>query len=150
MLQPNTDALLSLIDQSYLPDYITERVPINKDIVYNESNIVEIIANVQDYTKLIEEFEKLNGSQNLITMSALKTETNTQKEIERLQSEMKNKLELFKKETYLNNNLYNTFKNETKNSNMNFDDTIKKMAEEIIKAVHTYSPSKDNSFRKKK
>lgn len=139
------------MEGSFFKHYIPEKVAVNKDVVYNESNIVQIVANVQDYVKLIEEVDKYlnaNSVQNTQVWDK-RTDILVNKDIEKLKIEMRSKLEQFKKDNYINQNFYTSMKNENK-LNSSFDETIKKMADEIIKVVNTQGIGTKESTTKKK
>lgn len=61
---------------------------------------------------------------------------------------MRNKLDQFKKDNYMNSSIYGNMKADNKGSN--FDETIKKMADEILKVVNTQSMGKGGENKKKK
>lgn len=62
---------------------------------------------------------------------------------------MKTKIDLMKKENYINNNFYHSMKNESK-MNSSFDDTMRKMAEDIVNMVNLQKIDKESSSKKKK
>ena len=129
-LQPETDNFLSNLDDTYISDFIPKKVPIIKDLIYNESNVIELIANVEDYEKLINEFER--SSQSTYDR---KNDILVNKDIDKLKLEMKSKLELFKKDNYIGSEFYSAVKGDAK-LNTSFDETIKKMADCIVKTVN--------------
>lgn len=143
-LQPETDKFLSDLEPTFLSQFIPEKVTLNKDIVYNESNIVEVIANVQDYQKLVEEFDK--SSQQSYDKRA---DIMVNKDIEKLRQEMKQKLDQFRKDNYIGKDFYTTVKSEGK-MNTSFDDTIKKMADEIVRSVNLQAGNTSTLGKKKK
>ena len=104
---------------------------------------MDIVSNIEDYQKLIEELERMNpgyfdkNADNLVN-----------KDIDRLKNEMRNKLDQFKKDNYMNTSIYGDMKAQNKGSN--FDETIKKMADEILKVVNTQSMGKGGESKKKK
>ena len=63
----------------FISEYIPVKVSINKDVDYNESNVNDIIANIQDYYKIILEIEK---------SSAVEKSVDNSKELDRLKSDM--------------------------------------------------------------
>lgn len=128
---------------TYITDFIPEKVAINKDVAFSESNIVEILANVEDYQKLLEELDKNNPG-----YFDKKADMLINKDIDKLKNEMRSKLEQFKKDNYMNSSIYGNMKSENKSSN--FDETIKKMADEIIKVVNSQSIGKNADLKKKK
>jgi hypothetical protein len=151
-LQKPTDEFLAKSEDTYISEYIPEKFAVNREVEYNETNIVDIIATVQDYVKLLDEFDKYvnNNAPNSAQPYDKKADILVNKDIEKLKQEMRVKLESFRKDNYINNNFYSSMKNESKINN-SFDETIKKMAEEIIKVVNTQGlQNKDNTIKKKK
>jgi hypothetical protein len=130
-LQPETDNFLSYLDETYISEFIPKKVPIIKDLTYNESNIIELIANVEDYNKLIEEFDKSAQGHHYDK----KLDLLVNKDIDKLKQEMRAKLELFKKDNYIGNEFYTTVKGDVK-VNTSFDETIRKMADNIVRTVN--------------
>ena len=131
------------MQDTYISDYVTEKVAINRDVAFSESNIVDILANVEDYQKIIEEFDKNN-----LGYFDKKADILVNKDIEKLKHEMRSKLDQFRKDNYMNSSIYGNIKTENKGSN--YDETIKKMADEIIKVVNSQSLGKGADYKKKK
>jgi hypothetical protein len=104
---------------------------------------MDVISNIEDYHKLLEELEANNpgyfdkNADNLVN-----------KDIDRLKNEMRNKLDQFRKDNYMTTSIYGSMKSE--NRGTNFDETIKKMADEILKVVNTQSMGKAGENKKKK
>lgn len=96
---------------------------------------MDVISNIEDYQKLLEELESNNPGYFDKTADNL-----VNKDIERLKIEMRNKLDQFRKDNYMNSSVYGNMKSESKGTN--FDETIKKMADEILKVVNTQSMGK--------
>jgi len=141
-IQPITDEFMNKIDSSYLSCYIPYKIAVNSEVPYNEGNIMEVLANIQDYNKIIQDFDKIsfNNEKNLDIL--------VNKEIEKLKMEMKAKIEKVEKEKLSNHNFYST-KNDSR-MNSSFDETIKKMAVEVIKVVNLQNTQKDIQMKKKK
>ena len=128
LLQPETSNFLNKLNKTYISDYVVNKV-ILKDIKYNEDNIKSIFDNIQNYYKLINEFDES-------TKEKKKDLSDTTKELDKLRNEIKVKLENFKKENCMSSNAYNRAKNETiKNYGGNFDETIKHLANVIVDQV---------------
>lgn len=125
-IQPETNNFLHKLGETYLAEYVPEKIPINDNLKYSESNISSIIDNVQNYHRLIVEFEKSINEQN---------EDQGNRDLDKLRNEMKVKLEMLKKENCINNNINTTLKNETKGNNPNFDETMKRLADTIVNQV---------------
>jgi hypothetical protein len=141
-IQPITDTFINKMDSSYLSDYIPNKIAVNPDIPYNESNVIDVLANVEDYQKIIQEFDK-NSSYLDKNIDIL-----VNKEIDKLKLEMRAKIERVEKEKLSNYNYYG-IKNDPRLSN-SFDETIKKMAEEVIKVVNLTTSQKEVLTKKKK
>ena len=61
-LQPNSDNLITYLDNTYLSEYIQEKYSVNRDVDYTESCMAEVLATIEDFHEIIEDFEK--GSEN--------------------------------------------------------------------------------------
>jgi hypothetical protein len=78
-LKEPTDEVLSYFEKIFISEYIPAKVSVNKDVDYNESNVNDIIANIQDYLKIILEIEK---------SSFIEKKTDNSKELDRLKNDM--------------------------------------------------------------
>jgi hypothetical protein len=140
-LQPQTDNFIEGIDKTYIAEYLEDKYAVNKEVPYNETNMIEVVATVQDYYKLVDDFEKgtfqYDDNQDKLI----------NKDLEKLNREIKNKLDAFEKDNYINNNFINSVKTDIKTKN--FDEIIKKMASEIVKVVNTQTIPKESPSRKK-
>ena len=112
-------------------------------MAFSESNIVEILANVEDYNKFMEEFQANNQG-----YFDKKSDVLVNKDIEKLKSEMRAKLDQFRRDG-IGSNFYNNFKTDSKSPG-NFDETIKKMADEIVKVVNSQNIVRNVNDKKKK
>lgn len=143
LIQPHTEDFLSYAQQTFISDFVPEKVAINRDVKYSESNVMRVVSNIEDYQKLIEELERNNPG-----YFDKHADSIVNKDIDRLKNEMRNKLDQFRKDNYMNTSIYGNLKSENKGSN--FDETIKKMADEILKVVNTQSMGKGGESKKKK
>ena len=135
-IQPATDEFLSKMNNSYLSEFVSKKIQIDKNLAYTESSINNYIANVEDYFKLIQNFDEGINDGN---------KDNEDIEIDRLRNEIKNKLENFDKGKIFNKSLYSYMKNEQK-SGLTFDDIIKKNSELIVGQIN---PTMNLNLRKK-
>ena len=131
------------MDKIFISEYIPVKVSVNKDVDYNESNVNEIIANIQDYLKLILEIEEKS--------STVEKKIDNSKELDKLKNDMV--IDIIKqsqKLTNLNKEIVPSsfFKTDIKpvitsgssnNSNSSFDDIIRSKALEIISRVNQIS-----------
>jgi hypothetical protein len=126
------------MNDTYISDYVSDRVVINKQTGFTESNVVEILANVENYEKCMNEFivknQKYDKSNDILV----------NKDIEKLKNDMRTKLDAFRKDNYLGN-----FKIETK-TNASYDETIKRMADELVKVVNSQNFNRRESVIEKK
>ena len=112
------------------------------DILYSEDNVQLIFDNIQNYCKLIDEFEK--GTK-------IKKQEASNNELDRLREDIKYKLENFKKENCMTTPGFIKAKNEAKGSSMGYDETIKKLADVIVTQVSSNNlMSTQGKFKKKK
>lgn len=123
-IQPETDKFLIKLEDTYLSDYVPNKIVLN-DIKYNEDNIQIVFDNVQNFCKLISEFEKFTGEKKI----------ENDNEIDKLREDIKYKLENFKKEYYTTTPNFLRAKNEMKTNAVGFDDTIRKLADVIVEQV---------------
>lgn len=123
-IQPETDKFLIKLEETYLSDYVPNKIVLN-DIRYNEDNIQIVFDNVQNFCKLISEFEKFTGERR----------KDNDNEIDKLREDIKYKLENFKKENCMTTPNFLRAKNEMKANAVGFDDTIRKLADVIVEQV---------------
>ena len=135
-IQPLTDNYLIKLNQTYLSDYIPNKIPIDQSLPYTESTVNNYISNIQDYYKLIQNFEDGINESN---------KENFENDIDKLRNEMRNKLENFDKGKILNKTIFTTMKNEQKNG-LNFDEIIKKNSEMIVGLLN---PTINTTLKKK-
>jgi len=126
------------LGKSYIAEYIPVKVAINKEVEYNEVNIIGIIANIEDYNKFINEFERTKQEYN-------KKQNSLNKSFEKMLQDNQQRIEHLNKSNMPNS----FFKTDLKQSpNSSFDDIIKSKAEEIISKVNQITEM--NERKKKK
>jgi hypothetical protein len=67
------------MDKLFISEYIPYKVAINKDVDYTESNVKDILGNIQDYYKFIIEIEK---------SAMVEKKPDNNKELDRLKNDM--------------------------------------------------------------
>ena len=136
-LKEPTDNFLVELEQTFISDYVPARMHINKEEWYNEENTSKMLAIVQDYLRIIEEVEKVENTPGKTKKEGISIEqkdnmnNSINKELDKLKHDMKSKIELLNRN---NNNLNNNLK--TGVSNQNFDESIKKFSEDIVKGYY--------------
>lgn len=138
-LQPGIDEYLGKLNQTYLSEYIPNKLQIDPDLKYSETSIAKFISNVEDYFKLIQMFEEGLNEANADPES---------KELERLRLEIKAKLDNYEKDKLLNNNFYVTMKSEARNG-VDYSEIIKKSSETLLNTVNSPFTSPYSTTKKK-
>ena len=131
-LQDQTLKFVNKAQGTYLSEFVPEKITIDSHTKINETNIIEFLSCIDYYIELMNEFETTNAE--MMRTSYEQYEIMSNKELDKLKKEINNKLDQFKFENYINNNIYFNMKNEIKNNT--FDDTIKKMARVIAEHVN--------------
>ena len=138
-IQPGTDDYLLKLNETYLSEYVPDKCQIDKQLEYNEKSVTKFISSVEEYYLLIQMYQK--------SMEEKKKGENN--EIDRLRDEIKMKLENFKRENLIDNNLCNSMKLESKNG-VNFEDIIKRSSDFICTQINSSEFYKKKTIRKKK
>lgn len=138
-IQPGTDDYLLKLNETYLSEYVPDKCQIDKQLEYNEKSVTKFISSVEEYYLLIQMFQK--------SMEEKKKGENN--EIDRLRDEIRMKLERFKRENLIDNNLCNSMKLESKNG-VNFEDIIKRSSDFICTQINSSDFFKKKTIRKKK
>ncbi len=123
-LQPETNRFLKKLNQTYVSDYVPNKIPLD-DLKYTEDNVKSIMDNIQNYYKLITQFEKSISNPN--------KDDYVNRKLDELRLDMREKLENFKKENCMNTK---QVKNDLKNSGNNYDETIKKLSKVIVEQAN--------------
>ena len=129
-IKPKTNEFLIKFGDTFLSDYIVRKINIDSSSEYNEKTIDKYLSNVQDYLKLIQEWEK--SSKDL---------KGTENEIDKLREEMKQKLGRFEQNRLLSNDLYQSMETDYKKG-MKLDEIIRKTSQKIALDIQNpYSKS---------
>jgi hypothetical protein len=123
-LQPETNRFLKKLNQTYVSDYVPNKIPLD-NLKYTEDNVKTIMDNIQNYYKLITQFEKSINNPN--------KDDYVNRKLDELRLDMREKLENFKKENCMNTK---QVKNDLKNSGNNYDETIKKLSKVIVEQAN--------------
>lgn len=122
-LKPETDSFLSKLNETFLSEFIINKMNVDPNTRYNYKNISNYLANVEDYLNLIYQWKDNNSTDNFILTE--------QKNMDNLREEMKQKLENFETNRVLNNSLYSSMKTERKNGT-GLSQIIKKTSNDIL------------------
>ena len=129
-IKPETNEFLQKFGESLLAEYICGKVNIDETNEYNEKTVDKYLANVQDYMKLVLEWDKIT-----------KENKSSENEIDKLREEMKQKLGRFEQNRLLTNELYESMELDYKKG-LKLDDIIKKSSQKIALDIQNpYSKS---------
>ena len=147
-LQPMTDRFLERLNNTYVGDYIPNKVR-SLHLKYNEHNIQGAFDNISNYFKLISEME--NSFKGKATTENI---INTNRILDSLGAEFKTTLENFKFDGYLTQNLLKPEgkgkdKNkESKNIETDYFRTIEKLSENIVNLAQSGNLTNSTKFSK--
>lgn len=127
-LKPETDSFLSKLNETFLSEFIINKMNIDSKTRYNYKNISNYLSNVEDYLNLIYQWKDNNNTDNF--------ELTEQKNMDNLREEMKEKLENFETNRVLNKSLYNSMKTERKNGT-GLSQIIKRTSNDIVGQMKT-------------
>ena len=129
-IKPETNEFLQKFGESLLAEYICGKVNIDGANEYNEKTVDKYLANVQDYMKLVLEWDKIT-----------KDNKTSENEIDKLREEMKQKLGRFEQNRLLTNELYESMELDYKKG-LKLDEIIKKSSQKIALDIQNpYSKS---------
>lgn len=131
-IQPETDKYLKKLGDTYLSDFIYGKINIDDSNEYNEKTIDKYLSNVQDYCKLVQEWDKSVKENN---------NKGIENEIDKLREEMKQKLGRFEQNRLLSNELYQSMESDYKKG-IQLDEIIRKSSQRIALDIQNpYSKS---------
>ena len=95
-LYPETQNFLIKLGDTFLSDFIANKMNIDETTEFNEKTIDKYISNVQDYLRLVEEWDKTSKESKEVG------------EIEKLREEMKQKLGKFEQNRLITRDFYDS------------------------------------------
>lgn len=134
-IRPSTNAYLVKLGNTYLADFIYDKINIDNASEYNEKTIDKYLSNVQDYFKLVQEWDR-----------AVKSVKENENEIDKLREEMKQKLGKFEQNRLLTNEVYQSMEAEYKKGTK-LDEIIKKNSQKIALDIQ-YPMAKSTAYTK--
>ena len=118
-IQPATDEFLAKLGDTFLADFICRKINIDDTNEYNEKTVEKYLANVQDYFKLVQEWDK-----------STRGKKDSEVEIDKLREDMKQKLGRFEQKRLLSEDVYNSMQLDYKKG-IKLEDIIKKKKKKI-------------------
>ena len=114
-----SDKFLNRLNDTYVKDYVPNKIRLN--VKYNEHNISNVFDNISNYYKLITELEQ--------SVDSNKTMDNSNKILESLGNDFNSTLDNFMHDSVLNAKI---IKQEHKNAKGDYEETIRRLAENFI------------------
>ena len=128
-LFPETKAFLSKLNDTFLSDFIANKMNIDDTSEFSEKTIDKYISNVQDYFRLIDEWDKSSNENKELG------------EIDKLREEMKQKLGKFEQSRLISQDFYESMQLDYKKG-IKLDEIIKKSSHKIALDIQNpYSKS---------
>ena len=141
-IQPETDKFLKKLNETYLSEFIKDKINIGENNKYNYLSVNKYLSNVEDYLNLVYDWEENNDIDNFDDIE--------EQNFDKLNMEMNQKLENFNKYKLINNkSLINSMKLQRKNG-LNFNDIIKSASKKIIRPINYNNFNKSKFNRKNK
>ena len=129
-IKPETKYFLIKLGDTFLSDFIVRKINIDESSEYNEKTVDKYLANVQDYTKLIQEWKSFSKDSKL-----------TENDLDKLRDEIRQKLGRFEQNRLLTNELYQSMESDYKKG-IKLDEIILKSSRKIALDIQNpYSKS---------
>ena len=139
-LYPETQNFLIKLGDTFLSDFIANKMNIDETTEFNEKTIDKYISNVQDYLRLVEEWDKTSKESKEVG------------EIEKLREEMKQKLGKFEQNRLITRDFYDSMQSDYKKG-VKLEDIIKKSSNRLaldIQNPYSKSMSLNKSVKNKR
>ena len=124
-LKPEIFEYLEKLGDTYLSDFIKGKINIDDSNEYSEITVDKYFANVQDYFKLIFEWNR-----------TIKEVRDSEREINKLRDDMKQKLGKFEQNRLITSDVFQSIQLDYKKG-INLEDIIKKNSQNIILDIQT-------------
>ena len=132
-MQEPTFNFLKKMQKTYLTDFVVSRNNVEENDKLNETNVINFLETVYCYCQLIKDFdENAKSNVNISTISKESKEIN--KTLDLLKKDFRMKLSKINYNNVVNNNVQHSIKSVVNRGN-DFDETIRRLANEIVDQV---------------
>ena len=138
-IQEPTFVFLRKMQQTYLTDFVVSKNNVDSNSKLNETNVINYLETVYCYCKLIKDFDE-NSKSSTNDSKISKESKDINKNIDLLKKDFKAKLSKINYNHCVNSSVQYSISSVVKKGN-DFDETIKRLANEIVNQV-----TKDSSF----
>ena len=132
-IQEPTFSFLRKMQKTYLTDFVVFRNHVEDNDKLNETNVINFLGTVYCYCQLIRDFDE-NAKTNINISTISKESKEINKNIELLRKDFKMKLTKINYNNCMNNNVQHSIYTSVKKGK-DFDETIKRLANEIVDQV---------------
>ena len=138
-MQTPTFNFLTKMQQTYLIDFVVSKNSVESNSKLNETNIINYLETVYCYCQLIKDFDE-NAKSNTDLSKLSKESKDINKTLDILKRDFRSKLSKINYNNCVNSNVQHSIRSVVKKGD-DFDETIKRLANEIVSQV-----TKDSSF----
>ena len=145
LMQEPTFDFLRKLQQTYLTDFVASRHYVEDNEKLDETNVINFLETLYCYCQLIKDFDE-NAKSNINLSELSKESRDINKTIDKLKSDFRNKLVRINYKNCVNNNVVqHSIKSVVKRGN-DFDETIRRLANEIVEQVNKDSNKSNNNI----
>ena len=144
LMQKPTFDFLRKLQQTYLTDFVASRHYVEDNEKLNETNVINFLETLYCYCQLIKDFDE-NTKSNINLTELSKESKDINKTIDALKKDFRGKLLKINYNNCVNNNVQHSIKSVVKRGN-DFDETIRRLANEIVEQVNKDSSKSFNNI----
>ena len=127
IIQPETDKFLKKLNNTYIAEFLHNKIDLREDNKYNYLSINKYLSNVEDYINLIQDWKDNDNMEQYESME--------EQNLEELNEEIKRKLDAFDKNKLINDSLAISMQINRKNG-INLDEIIKSASKKLIRPIN--------------
>lgn len=144
LMQKPTFDFLRKLQQTYLTDFVASRHYVEDNEKLDETNVINFLETLYCYCQLIKDFDE-NTKSNINLTELSKESKDINKTIDALKKDFRSKLLKINYNNCVNNNVQHSIKSVVKRGN-DFDETIRRLANEIVEQVNKDSSKSFNNI----
>ena len=127
IIQPETDKFLKKLNNTYIAEFLHNKIDLREDNKYNYLSINKYLSNVEDYINLIQDWKDNDNMEQYESME--------EQNLEELNEEINRKLDAFDKNKLINDSLAISMQINRKNG-INLDEIIKSASKKLIRPIN--------------
>lgn len=139
-IQPETDKFLKKLNNTYLSEFIPDKIDLRENNKYNYITVNKYLSNIEDYINLVYDWEDNNDIDNF--------EIIENQNLDKLNLDIKQKLESFNKYKIIDKSLLDSMQINRKNG-LDLSDIIKSASRKIMRPINHNSFSSSKTIKNK-